>query len=156
MTGAGESGAQAGAVAGPAEAELRDRVGGDASGLEVAAGGFGVRGGLEEGLEEGGRLFQDGEDRLLTGGLLGAGGAFFEPGDGEAGFGGEEFDGFGEAGALTLHDEGHGVAVHAAAEAVIVVVVDVEAGALFAVEGAAAFPLAAGAAELDASADEGR
>ena len=49
----------------------------------------------------------------------------------------------GKAGALGAHDEGDGVAMRAAAEAVEVVVVDVEGGRLLVVEGAAALPLPA-------------
>ncbi len=56
---------------------------------------------------------------------------------------------------MRLHDKADGVAMGAAAEAVIAILVHVEAGGFFAVERAAPFHLAAGPGELDAPADQG-
>jgi len=143
----------AAAVAAPAEAELADSRLGQAAPEQVGAGGLAlalaqaaheaVLGAFEHGVQVGPLAFDAG---------LGRGGF----GHLEPGFGGQALDGFGEGGAAGLHLEGDGVAVGAAAEAVEMVLVDVEAGALLAVEGAAALPVAAGLAELDPAPDQPR
>ncbi len=83
-------------------------------------------------------------------GFGGFGGGF---GHLEAGFGGQAFDRLHETGTLTLHDEADGIAMRATAEAVVMILVDIEARRLLAVERATAFHLAAGAGQLHASAD---
>src|SRR5262249_29713124 len=60
----------------------------------------------------------------------------------EPGLARELLDGIHERNALALHDEGEGIAVGAAAEAVEAVLVDVETRRLLIVERAAALPLA--------------
>src|SRR5215472_4274628 len=71
--------------------------------------------------------------------------------------GGQPFDRFHEDGALGLHHEADRVAMRATAEAVVVaVLIHMEAGRLFAVERAAAFPLPPGASEPHAPPDDSR
>ena len=74
----------------------------------------------------------------------------------QPGFGGQRLHRLHEGGTLRLHDEADGVAVRAAAEAMVVIVIGVEAGRLFAMEGAAGFPVAAAAGQFDPPADERR
>ena len=74
----------------------------------------------------------------------------------QPGLRGELLHRFHEAGALALHDETDRIAVRAAAEAMVVIVVNVEARCLLAVERTAALPLSAGARQAHAPADHPR
>ena len=140
------AGQRATAGAGPAQAE-----GGDGGGREAAleqviqrrpalgqmqAAGEGGLGGIEHAMQ----VPRPGLSRgHFWGGF----------GDGEAGLAGQALHRFDEARAVGAHHKADGIAMRAAAKAMEAVVVDVEAGGLLAMKGAAALPLPAGFQQPD-------
>ena len=135
------AGQRAAAGAGPAQAE-----GGDGAGREAApeqiiqrwpalgqmqAAGEGGLGGIEHAMQVARPGFSRGHFRC---GL----------GHGEPGLAGQALHRLDEARAVGAHYEADGIAMRAAAEAVEAVIIDIEAGRLLAMEGAAALPLPAG------------
>ena len=91
------------------------------------------------------RLHRCFHDRIQIPRLAGAFGITRgEFGDIKPRFAGEPFHRFHELRAFGLHDEGDGIPMGAAAEAVEVIVIDVERRRLFPMKGAAALPVAPG------------
>ena len=140
-----------------AEAEGLDGFGGDAAAGEVLAGTGGL-GGVEGLPEVLGGGFVDVDQLAPNAGLAGLfGGGELAFRERDAGFGGDDADGFGEGDVLELHDEGEDVAFFMAAEAVEVAVggVDGEGAGLLFVEGAeAGVVLGAGLSQADVVADD--
>ena len=140
-------------LAGPAQAEAPDRGVGQAAAPQIGQCGRPCRRG-EIGLVVGRGGLQhlvQVEPPLLAlrGGRRGLG-------DIEPGLARQHLHGIHEGAALRLHDEADRVAMRAAAEAMVAVVINVEAGAFLVVERAAGFPLPARAHQLDAAADQRR
>ena len=85
----------------------------------------------------------------FAGGFLRRGPGHFHPR-----LGGEAFDGLGEGRAFRPHQEGDGIPMRTAAEAVEMIVIDVEGGRLLAMERTAALPVAAGFEQPGLAADQ--
>ena len=141
------------AVGGIAQTVALLRVGLQPARLQIALGGF-AGAGVQLLLEELAGELDDVVERFALGF---ARFVFLRPGGKlDAGFGGKPLHGFGEAQAFGLLEPFEGAAARAAAEAVIIapLVLDLEGGRFFLVEGAEAPEHAALAGELDAPADE--